>query len=318
MNRFGLASELTRLNSLPGVFLKRDDELSFGVSGSKWRKLATLVPHLLRHPSRPVWLVGGLASNSVVAAAQVFREAGLNLRVLTPSGRPAPSSSRAPNAVLSTLILGPEQRKMVQSATLPTTIAALRQLAQRGAITWLGEGLDHPAAYTGAASLATDLQRNEDELGERFRHIVIDAGTGVSAAAMILNDARLLRNTGFRRHYHVVLIAGDEGYFGRQWAKVASHLPGAKGLTPHQLGVEFYRPEVGKSFGSTPAAVFATIRKVAQQDGVLLDPIYTAKTYEVLARRIAPGSASSKGRQGPTVMIHTGGGLSLMGFLDRL
>lgn len=311
MHRFGLASELTRLNSQPGVFLKRDDELSFGVSGSKWRKLATLVPHLLRHPSRPVWLVGGLASNSVVAAAQVFREAGLNLRVLTPTGRPTPHASRAPNAVLSTMILGPQDRKMVQPTALPATTAALRHLAHLGAITWLDEGLDHPAAYPGAASLATDLQRNEDELGERFRHVVIDAGTGVSAAAMILKDARLLQGTGFRRRYHVVLIAGDEAYFGRQWTKVARTLLGTEGLSPEKLGVEFYRPEVGKSFGSTPAAVFATIRKVARQDGVLLDPIYTAKTYEVLARRIAP-------LPGAKVMIHTGGGLSLGGFLDRL
>lgn len=310
MQRFGLASELTRLNSLSGVFLKRDDELSFGVSGSKWRKLATLVPHLLRHPSRPVWLVGGLASNSVVAAAQVFREAGLNLRVLIPS-RSASAPTHSPNAVLSAMILGHADIKRGQPAAVPAAIAALRQLAHLGVITWLDEGLDHPAAYPGAASLAADLHRNEDERGERFRHVVIDAGTGVSAAAMILNDARHLRGTGFRRHYHVVLIAGDEAYFGRQWAKVARILPGTEGLCPGQLGVEFYRPDVGKSFGSTPAAVFATIRKVARQDGVLLDPIYTAKTYEVLARRIAP-------LPGAKVMIHTGGGLSLGGFLDRL
>lgn len=299
---YNLRSDISALSGLSNTYLKRDDELSFGVSGSKWRKLSSLVHTLAENRQRSLWLVGGINSNSVLAASQQFREAQLAFQILT-----TPYHHLHSNGILAMQVLDPQQIKVVQSAALPATMAALRRLAAAKQLTLIEEGLDHPAAYVGAASLSQDLQRNERELGIGFHHVVMDAGTGISAAALIIGDAL----AGIARHYHIVLIAGDEEYFARQFAKVAASLPGAAGLQLTAIPLSFYRPKVGRSFGSIPAAVWQTIKRVARAEGILLDPLYTAKTYGVL-EEIAPALS------GPKVMIHTGGGLSLAGFLGKL
>lgn len=309
---YGLASEITQLRGQNDAYLKRDDELSFGVSGSKWRKLASLIPALLELQPRPVWLVGGLNSNSILAAAQLFREAGLIFRILIP-----PYYQLRSNGNLALQILRPEEIKVVSRGSMEATLTSLRRLNSSGDIVLVEEGLDHPAAYAGAATLATDLHRNEAELQSCaakprtpargfFRHVFIDAGTGISAAALIVADVQ----AGYSRSYHVVLVAGDEGYFRRQLAKVAKHLGLEQGRHEAVL-VRFYRPRVGKSFGSTPRAVLDIIQRVARQEGVFLDPLYTAKTYDVFAHH-------SPALEGAKVMIHTGGGLSLAGALPKL
>lgn len=300
MRDFPLNSALTPLQALPDSYLKRDDELH--PAGSKIRKLATLIPALTRQ-ERPVWLAGGLNSNSVIAAAPLLREAGLCFRVLTPR-----YPKLYPNGILACQILAAEQIKTVLPAALAPALAALRRLARAGQVALVEEGLDHPAAYEGAASLAADLSRNEQALGLDIRHVFVDSGSGLMAAALIAGDLRL----GIRRHYHIVLAAGSEALVYRQLIKVtAKILPAASEAALRALPVSFYRPLVGRSFGSTPAAVWRTIRQVARAEGVLLDPIYTAKTYQVFAQQ-APQLEGTK------VMVHSGGTGSLMGFADKL
>lgn len=300
MRDFPLRSALTPLQTLPDCFFKRDDELH--PAGSKIRKLATLIPALASQ-QRPVWLAGGLNSNSIIAAAPLLQEAGLCYRVLTPRYHKLYA-----NGILACQILAPDQIKTVLPAALAPALAALRRLASAGQLTLIEEGLDHPAAYEGAASLAADLRRNEQAQGLDIRHVFVDSGSGLMAAGLIAGDLRL----GIRRHYHIVLAAGSEAQLYRQLAHVTAHIrPTAGEAALRALPISFYRPLSGRSFGSTPAAVWDTIRQVARSEGVLLDPIYTAKTFQVLEQQ-APRLAGTK------VMVHSGGTGSLAGFLDKL
>ncbi len=46
---YQLQSRTHLLKNFKNIYIKRDDELSFGISGSKIRKYASLIPNLLRH-----------------------------------------------------------------------------------------------------------------------------------------------------------------------------------------------------------------------------------------------------------------------------
>ena len=62
------------LRGLERSSLLREDESGFGMSGSKRRKLASLIPFLKMQVIEAVAVIGGANSNHVVAAVQALRE----------------------------------------------------------------------------------------------------------------------------------------------------------------------------------------------------------------------------------------------------
>jgi 1-aminocyclopropane-1-carboxylate deaminase/D-cysteine desulfhydrase-like pyridoxal-dependent ACC family enzyme len=65
-------------------------------------------------------------------------------------------------------------------------------------------------------------------------------------------------------------------------------------------------------FGKVLSGEIASCRHIAQQTGILLDPVYTLAAWEQ-----AVDLCSGEGRGAKVVMIHTGGTLGLFGLVQR-
>ena len=70
-------------------------------------------------------------------------------------------------------------------------------------------------------------------------------------------------------------------------------------------------PATAKSFGSTNKTIFEEIRRIAREDGILTDPVYSAKLFLTARQTIL-----NKTLDGNILLIHSGGGLTLSGFMD--
>src|SRR5579883_147233 len=68
-------SRVHPLREFPCVFVKRDDELGFGISGSKFRKYRCLIPQL--REKKEVIVLGGPSSNHVLSLTQLLIENGI-------------------------------------------------------------------------------------------------------------------------------------------------------------------------------------------------------------------------------------------------
>ena len=77
--------------------------------------------------------------------------------------------------------------------------------------------------------------------------------------------------------------------------------------------LKLYRPHVGRAFGSTNKTIFDEIRRIARTEGFLTDPIYSVKLF-LTARRII----ADEKIKGNCLFIHSGGGLTLLGFQEQL
>ncbi|MFK7921005.1 MAG: 1-aminocyclopropane-1-carboxylate deaminase, partial [Bacteroidia bacterium] len=157
------------------------------------------------------------------------------------------------------------------------------------------------------ASLLIDIERNELALGERMNHICIDAGTGLTAAVLIWLNAWRQRHTNIE----VILTAGTQSSFSdvltqvREWLKV--YIP--SGLPQEAKNYRLHRSATAAAYGSVNASIRNAIKRYARTEGVLSDPIYTAKllyTSEALL--------NSNVLQGNIMIVHNGGGTGLMGF----
>ena len=170
----------------------------------------------------------------------------------------------------------------------------------------INEGGALAAALPGAMTLALDICCQEEELGLSLDAVWVDAGSGLTAQALICG-------LGYLQHQaevHVVLMAGSELSFGSGLELVQSWCADLWGTGPAQLPrYTLHRPTSARSYGATNAAVWGEIRGRALDSGLILDPLYTAKLSAAFT------SLQSEGQESRTqLLVHSGGGLNLFGF----
>lgn len=282
------------------VWVKREDESGFGISGCKKRKYASLLPYL-RTQGRAVLLMGGSHSNHIVGLTQLLRESALPLRLYLKATH-APDDRG--NGLLRRLLADEGDIRWVSAAEWPQ-VESLAQ-AECPHHLCIPEGGTHPAALPGACTLWLDILRNEADQELHFDHLFIDSGTALMAGAL-LGMKQAQRPT---TQLHVVLTAGDDVYFYQQYARFqrwSSEWLGAPFPPPDRL--QLHPPATARSFGSVNATIRREVQQLARRHGLLCDPVYTAKLFHT-ARHVLETQALT----GQALVIHSGGGTGLMGF----
>ncbi len=305
-------SRVHPLNSFnfPGCtcYVKRDDELSFGISGSKLRKYLSLMPWILEQKPQEAVVVGSSFSNHVLSISQLLREHQIE-PVLFLLGDP--TQHHRGNALFMSLFVKEENIHWQPRGNWDKldSLALDYQTLQKGKnidVAIVPKGANCKEALLGALTLASNILENEQELGLTFDHVFIDAGTGLMAAALILGFALAKK----RCMVHVVLIADTPEAF----SKVLEERRQDAGILHNTLFLyKTYTPTNSPSFGSTNATVFKTIGSIAQQEGFLTDPIFTAKLF-FEGRRII----EEEKLMGNILFVHSGGALTLAGFQDQI
>ncbi|WP_058500193.1 pyridoxal-phosphate dependent enzyme [Legionella gratiana] len=296
---WNLSSRVHRLNHFPEegtvCYVKRDDELGCGISGSKLRKYASLLPFLMDQKIRHLIIIAGPQSNNLLAVLQLAREFQFKVTVFLL--RPWKVELQG-NYKLSRLFLEEQEIIWIDREDWPQVNELannyLNTLNQSGFV--LCEGASVPEALKGASTLAEDIILNEHTLEVPFQHIFIDAGTGFSAAALVKRLAEL----SHQAQIHVLLLADDEALFHsklNQWI----------GLIPNNFSC-FY-PTTAKSFGSVNRTIKNEVCRLAREEGILADPIYAAKLFYESRKRI-----QTEQLKGNVLIIHSGGTLSMPAF----
>ena len=295
------------------IFVKREDELGFGISGAKLRKYQSLIPYLKQQNARSALVVGGAYSNNVLSLCQVLIENTIQpFLFLKGKGPPCLQG----NFLLTRLFVPADHICWIEprqwEQVLPLIEDKQFQFPQPTVI--IPEGACMEAALPGVATLALDILRNQSQLGEDFDHIFIEAGTGLAAIGLILGLGYVLKRT---IHIHVVLLADTQEIFLEKLhafhtcfrTLVQEEVPCfSRTVTCH-----FYTPSTAKSFGAVNGQVLHTIKKIAREEGFLTDPIYSAKLFFEAFRII-----EDKGLKGNILITHSGGALTLMGFTHLL
>ncbi|MES9843669.1 MAG: pyridoxal-phosphate dependent enzyme [Candidatus Sedimenticola sp. PURPLELP] len=317
LNRFSRVHPL--LGYLPQgpdctLYIKREDELSAGVVGTKLRKYLSILPFVEQHGFSRVILIGSANSNNVMGLAQLLKERGVGVEafVKTP-GNPTPRG----NLLFLNMLLDKDAIHFVGAREWPQVLDLAgkyaRELEEKGeSVFVVPEGGDCEAALPGILTLAEDILYAEQELGRRFEEIWIDSGTGVSAIGLIIG-LHLLDNAP--RCINITLIAGDESEFMarykkyRLWIEQALPFP----LPDLPLKLHFYKPATAASFGSVNKTLLAETRKIACEIGILMDPVYSAKHLYTVKQAMTDHPPVSD-----QLVIYSGGPLGLCGFQEAL
>lgn len=295
--------DLTRLRAAlgpdaPRLLMKRDDLLSFGQGGNKVRKMQTVAAAATAAGADLLITCGGVQSNHARVTAAVG--AVLGLRVALVANGAAPASLQG-NARLDALF-GAEVHYVATRDEREPMMARLaedaRAAGRRPVIVPLGA-----STPLGAAGFA----RGVEELlatPHRPAAIVHSTSSGGTQAGLIMGCAL------YGLHAGVIGISADDPSAALQQT-IAHLLAGAGellGAQPATIGsdmaIEVDDTFVGDGYGvSTPASIEAT-HLLARTEGIVLDPVYTAKAMAGLIARVRGGAW----RRDETVLFwHTGG-----------
>lgn len=296
------AEHLERALGGPAIYVKRDDLTGFAAAGNKARKLEFLVADALSGECEVLVTGGGPGSNHCQAAAAAARVASLSCVLVLYGEQPA---KEHPNLRLARAF-GAEVRftndadRGSVDGGLEETAAGLRAAGRapyvipRGGATALGA-----VAYALAA----------DELAEQLRASKVEPGVVVVAAGSCGTQAGLVAGAvGGGRPWRVV-GAGVSRPVDECRERVLDLARGCAGLlgTPEaDEGDVDVRDARGPGYGLPSPEGVAAARLAAETEGMLLDPVFTAKAFAVLVSMVRGGLAA------PAVFVHTGGVASVL------
>lgn len=303
MHQFPLPnSPLTRIRSHPGIsarislFLKRDDLLHPAIHGNKWRKLEPLLPLIQQGEYTGILTFGGPLSNHIHAVAAAGRLYGFPAAAIVRGQAADLSNPTLAFARTCGMQIFPVSKKDYDAGM---EIAAVRQIiADFPNYFHLPEGGSTPAAARNCMRISREILDQLDGDANAPLFIAIPAGTGCTAAGVIAG----LGNAGTALVFPAAPYGVDEASVRAKMAEIMpGQAPDFRVISDYSRhGFAAYRPEW---------IDFAL--DFYQENGVLLDPIYTVKMMFGLLYLLGKGYFPERST---VVAVHTGGLQGWAGF----
>jgi 1-aminocyclopropane-1-carboxylate deaminase/D-cysteine desulfhydrase-like pyridoxal-dependent ACC family enzyme len=311
--RYELALQPTPLQRLerteaalrrPGLYVKRDDLIAIALGGNKIRSLEYWLG-AARQMQADILLVAGPAlSNLCPLTAAAASMAGLECIVFhnavdDPVSRRASFLNRIFGA--SVRYLGPidEQRRAQAVA------AAATDLLHQGRRPYIIG--DAPLGALGYVRAAEELHAQCRQMDRPIRHVFLPGSMGTTEAGFILGNALL----GCPFEVHLVSVEYEQAELQQRVRAIysaAATLLGVESIGFDELPVHWHMGFRGAGYACPTPEAERAILDCARTEGLLLEPIYSAKTFacflELARRHALPASE-------PMCIIHTGGVPSL-------
>lgn len=291
------AARLSAALAGPPVLVKRDDLTGFALGGGKARKLEYLIGDALAKGSDVLLTGGGPDSNHCQAAAAAARVAGLACELVLYGGeppRPRLNLELARRFGASVEFTGDPDRASVDGA-LADRAERLRAagrrpyLVPRGGATSLG-AVGYALAVDELAGQLADLDSEPEVVlvatGSCGTQAGLVAGTVAAGRRWRVVGAAVSRPPAECRDRVLRLARGCAALL--------------RSPAPQERDVELVDAR-GPGYGAASADGDAAASLAAATEGLLLDPVFTAKAMAVLVATVA------KGLPGPAVFVHTGG-----------
>jgi D-cysteine desulfhydrase len=306
--------KLERLSRHLGVdlYFKRDDLTGLLESGNKVRKLEFLVGEALQQGADTLLTCGTLQSNCCRAVSAVAARLGLRAVLAVKGARPDAYDG---NLLLNRL-LGAEVRYLsdAEFARIDHVFESLaEEVRARGGQPYvIPESGSNEVGALGYLECAVELAEQINHGAPRFDTVVVTAFSGGSQAGLLMG--KQLGGLPGEIVGVPIAFAAEEvrAYIGRTIDK-AVHRFGFAIEVPKTIHLLDGYQGAGRAGVSDDA--LDTIIRLAQQEGVLLDPVYTVKAFAGLMDTLARDPKALGQR---ICFIHTGGLFSVFPFRERL
>ena len=306
--------------SCPRILLKRDDLTGLAFGGNKARKLEFLVADALRQNATVLVTSGAVQSNHARMTAAAACAAGLraSLILTTPVAQPPLQGNLLLDHLFGaevhfipagddlSLAIGDDE-----AAAIERVVADLRARGERPALIPVG-GSSHIGTLgyvAGTLELVTQLY----QLGVAPSWLYYASGSRSTQAGLELG-ARM-----FSAPYRLqgIAVSGGDAEKTERAVRIANQAAELLDVPVRLRGEELRTDQgyIGEGYGIATPAGLEAIELLARQEGILLDPVYTAKAMAGLIDHIRRGLLDPSES---VVFLHTGGTPALFAKVDQL
>ncbi len=293
----------------PRILLKRDDLTGLGLGGNKARKLEFLVADACRRNATTMVTTGAVQSNHARMTAAAARAAGLGVVLVLTARERHPDLQgnylldHLFGATIHLIPAGPDPKIAVapdEEQRVREIVADLERRGERPYVIPVGgsSGVGALGYASGTAELVDQLR----DAGITPSRVYYASGSRGTQAGLELG-ARLFAVP--YRLCGVAVSAGEDEKRARA-ARIANEAAALIGARVRIEAGELSTNQafIGPGYGvATPEAIEA-IRLLAETEGVLLDPVYTAKAMAALVADVRSGAIVP---DESIVFLHTGG-----------
>jgi D-cysteine desulfhydrase len=288
------------------IFIKRDDLTGFFLSGNKIRKLEFIFPDVLKKNADTLITCGGFQSNHARATAILGSQLGLK-SVLVLFGEDSPVVDG--NLFLNKLVGAgikyiPQNRYEELKAIMIEVSSQLKKEGRRPYI--IPEGASNELGVWGYIKASLEMKKQLEKMKVKIDKIVTAVGSGGTYAGLFLGSKIFdwevqiyginVKDTAqifIDRIYELMMLTKEK----------------------FKLNVDFEKEEiqiidgyVGEGYAKSKKEELDLIRSMAENTGIILDPVYTGKAMYGLLDQLR----KEKFPKGERILfLHTGGGFGL-------
>ena len=323
--RAALAHAPTPLEPLPNIarelggprlFVKRDDCTGLAMGGNKARQLEFYFGEALAQGCDTVVSTGAIQSNFVRMMAAAACKLGMRCHIQLESRVPGmPEEYHVSGNVLLDRLFGAHLHFYPEGEDESGADQQLREIAERARQEGASPHVisitaDHPpVGALGYVAAAAELLRQAEDMGVQIDVVVLASGGAFTHVGMLAG----LRALGSRARVVGICVRRGADAQRNRVQEMADRLAGLLGrsglVKPDDIWVE--DAYLGPGYGQADAGTLKAIHLAAEREGLLLDPVYTGKSFAGLIGLLRQGLFKADKN---VVFLHTGGAPALFAY----
>ena len=304
---------LSKAYNGPEIYMKRDDLTSLGMGGNKTRKLEFLIGEALEQGKDTLVTAGGLQSNHCRLTAAAARKAGLKCHLILNGKEPSNSNGN----LLLDKIFGAKIHycdRKDRDDRLSQVGEELESIGKKSYV--IPVGGSNSTGSVGYVNAMVELDTQLKEMQIKPDAIVFATSSGGTQAGLTLG-AKIIDFKG-----EVLCISIDQTKTGDEsflpiLTKIVNKTANRIGSDIQMTDNDFYLncDYLGAGYAMPRDLEFNAIKDLAQYEGILLGPVYTARAMGGLLNLIQNGIFSKN----QTILFwHTGGTPELFAWANQV
>lgn len=281
------------------IYMKRDDLTGVGMGGNKNRKLEFLLADALDKEADIVITEGDVQSNHCRQTAACCARLGMKCELVLSGEKPADATGN----FLLFKILDVPIHNVKSSLDRARHVADLStQLVEQGMKPYIiPPGGSNEVGALGYVKFMQELSDQENSLGTSFHYLIIASGSAGTHAGVLIGKALFCPNINI-----IAVTVGDPEKLKNDVNNIINKFNHEHG-TKVQIGESNYSifSDNVASHVISQSEIVKVVKKVAQLEGLFLDPVYTGKAMAALIHLFRNKIIANNAN---VLFLNTGGG----------
>jgi len=298
----------------PQVYIKRDDLTGLAFGGNKTRMLEYSLAVGVERGADTIVFGAAVQSNYCRQLAAACAKLGITLHLILRSEREIDKTTITGNNLLQRLfgahvtVMSDNDRDR-QQEMIAAKAEALRAAGHNVYVPRQADTIDLDVIAYAQSALEVARQCREQEIEPGHLYV---CAADTTQAGLVLG----LKAVGSPMRVKGITPSA-KGDNEEHMAKIANQAAERLDLDVTLTAADFDSDDsfVGERYGLPTPEGLASLRLLAQTEGVLTDPVYTSKALAGLVAHIRSGALPA---QEPVVFVHTGGTPALFGYTDEM